>query len=72
MTSIGEISAAIMTTPRGSLLSLDGGPFWGDFRRCFTTSFTPRLTVLFCAAMMYELAHASTGEIRHSYLSLHP
>lgn len=47
MTSIGEISAARITTPGEVLLPAP----WGDFRRAFTTSLTPRFKVLFFAAV---------------------
>ena len=48
MTSIGEISAARMTTPGAAALLATP---CGDFRRAFTTSLTPRLRVLFFAAI---------------------
>lgn len=44
MTSMGEISAASMTTATGSEVAV--GPGVGDLRRALTTSFTPRLRVL--------------------------
>ena len=48
MTSMGDMSAAMIMTALGSLDAevLAGG----DFRRAFTTSLTPRLSVLFLAA----------------------
>ena len=46
MTSIGEISAARITTP-GAVFATP----CGDFRSALTTSFTPRLRVLFFAAI---------------------
>jgi hypothetical protein len=56
MTSIGEISAASMTTPGGSdPLSADkeeAGASVGDLRSALTTSFTPRLSVLWPAAVI--------------------
>lgn len=45
MTSIGEISAARITTPGAECAAP-----CGDFRRALTTSLTPRLRVLFFAA----------------------
>jgi len=49
MTSMGEISAARTTIPGIEEPEADGAPR-GDLRRAFTTSFTPRLRVLFFAA----------------------
>lgn len=46
MTSIGEISAARITTPVAAALATP----CGDFRKALTTSLTPRLSVLFFAA----------------------
>lgn len=47
MTSMGEISAARITTPGAMVLPAP----WGDFRSALTTSLTPRLRVLFFAAI---------------------
>lgn len=50
MTSMGEMSAARMTMPVGEVVAaLAEGV--GDFRRALTTSFTPRLSDLFTAAI---------------------
>lgn len=50
MTSIGEMSAAMTTTPRGSVTADDEGAEVGDLRSALTTSLTPRLRVLCFAA----------------------
>jgi hypothetical protein len=50
MTSMGEMSAAMMTTAGGSLMSADEGPDEGDLRSAFTVSFTPRRRVFVLAA----------------------
>ena len=47
MTSIGEMSAARITTPQPVVLAAP----CGDLRRALTTSLTPRLRVLFFAAV---------------------
>ena len=51
MTSIGDMSAAMMTTTTASDVLPDDGPVMGDFRNALTTSFTPRFSVLFSAAV---------------------
>jgi hypothetical protein len=48
MTSAGEMSPAMMTTPGKEVLEGDEA---GDLRRHLTTSLTPRLRVLFLAAV---------------------
>jgi len=51
MTSMGEISAARITTPGKVVLDAP----CGDFRRALTTSLTPRFSVLFFAAIISNL-----------------
>ena len=52
MTSIGEMSAARITMPRGRevVVREEEGSLLGDLRRALTTSFTPRLSVRWAAA----------------------
>jgi hypothetical protein len=51
ITSMGEMSAARMTMPGGLEIVLEEGPVGGSLRTDLTTSFTPRLSVLFLAAV---------------------
>ena len=50
MTSMGEMSAAIITMADGSVMSEDEGADEGDLRRALTTSLTPRRSVFVLAA----------------------
>lgn len=51
MTSIGEISAAMMTMAEGFEMSEEAGPEVGDLRSALTTSLTPRRSVFVLAAV---------------------
>jgi hypothetical protein len=65
MTSGGEMSAAMMTTPIGSVPKLDEGAVLGFFRSDFCTSLTPRLSVLFLDAKeryVLERCNGQTGQ----------
>ncbi len=64
MTSMGEISAARMTIP-GAVV---GAPA-GDLRRALTTSLTPRLRVLFFAAIVHLISYLfSSSSSKASFL----
>lgn len=67
MTSIGEISAARITTPGAVVLETPAG----DFRKALTTSLTPLFRVLFLAAitLLVFAAIAVRAEIAQSHLS---
>lgn len=51
MTSMGEMSAAMMVIADGLEAPEEEGPVMADLRSAFTTSFTPRRRVLVLAAV---------------------